>query len=82
MDRDRIKISNNLMISIGHANGYIPANAKRCPNTGLILGWHRRQWANIRQTLGECLVFAVPWHHIQLPWLLSSVSMVTLCIYI
>ena len=31
---------------------------KHSPNAGLMLGQHRRRWANIEPALGEHLVFA------------------------
>ena len=36
----------------------IPANPRRSPNVGTMLGQRRRRWANIVPTLGEHLVFA------------------------
>ena len=38
-----------------------PANTRRSPNVGSIMGQRRRRWANIEPTLGERLVFA--WMH-------------------
>ena len=37
---------------------HIPANTRRWPNVGLMLGQRRRRWANISPTLGQCIVFA------------------------
>ena len=37
---------------------HIPANTKRWPYVGLMLGQRRRRWANIKPTLGQPLVFA------------------------
>ena len=36
----------------------IPANTKRLPNAGLMMGQRRRRWHNIKQALGDRLVFA------------------------
>ena len=35
-----------------------PANTRRWPNVGLMLGQRRRRWANVSPTLGQHLVFA------------------------
>ena len=39
-----------------------PANTRRSPNVGLMLGHRLRRWSNITPTLGERLVFAGIWH--------------------
>ena len=36
----------------------IPANTRRGPNAGLMLGQRRRRWANINPALGPRLVLA------------------------
>ena len=35
-----------------------PVNTRHCTNVGLMLVQRRRRWANIKPTLGQCLVFA------------------------
>ena len=35
-----------------------PANMRRCPNVGLLLGQRRRRWANSKPALGQRLMFA------------------------
>ena len=35
-----------------------PANMRRWPNVGLLLGQRRRRWANSKSTLGQRLMFA------------------------
>ena len=39
----------------------IPANTRRWPNDGLMLGQRQRRWANIKPTLLQRLVFAGIW---------------------
>ena len=36
----------------------IPANTRRWPKMGLMLGQRRRRWANVSATLGQRIVFA------------------------
>ena len=48
------QITHNIRSSLGH----IPANTRRSPNLGTMLGQSRRQRASIVPTLGERLVFA------------------------
>ena len=40
------------------AYGYVPTNAIRSPNVGLMLGHRLRRWPNSKPTLGRCIVFA------------------------
>ena len=35
-----------------------PANTRRWPSVGIMLGQRRRRWANFNSTLGKRLVFA------------------------
>ena len=37
---------------------HIPANTRRSPNVGAMLGQRRRYVTNITHTLGECFMFA------------------------
>ena len=34
-----------------------PSNTKCSTNVGLMLGHHRRQWANIKPAFAKCLVY-------------------------
>ena len=38
-----------------------PANTIHCPGVCLMLGQRRRRWTNIKETVGQRLVFAGRW---------------------
>ena len=41
-----------------HISNANPANTRRWPNVGLLLGQRRRRWPNSKPTLGQRLIFA------------------------
>ena len=43
--------------SVHTATFVYPANLKRSPNVGLLLGQRRRRWANSKSTMGQRLLF-------------------------
>ena len=49
----------NPFCSLSNASGICPVNTTHLPNVWPMLGQRRRRWANIGQTLGRCVVFAV-----------------------
>ena len=55
-----IILSMGITLFFYHSIGlrHIPANSRRSPKVGLMLGQRRRRWTNIEPTLGERLVFA------------------------